>query len=115
MDLPIATMYSKIKTMTLPEPDPSWDYSQLYQHLSFAKDALDRAIAFISQVETATDNTDSVLIETLETLQGEALKAINCLHHKPHKPDLSAFDTLSPELQNEWQYILNNHPWIIRE
>ncbi len=98
--------------MTLPDPDPSWDYSQLYQHLSFAKSALDRAIAFISQVETATDNTDSVLIETLETLQGEALSALKCLHHKP---DLSAFNELSPEYKEKWKYILDNHPWIIRE
>ncbi len=98
--------------MTLPDPDPSWDYSQLYAHLALAKDALDRVIATVSQVETASDSTDSVLIELLETLQGEALKAINCLHHKP---DLSAFDTLSPEYKEKWQYILDNHPWIIRE
>jgi hypothetical protein len=65
--------------MTLPDPDPSWDYSQLYQHLSFAKDALDRAITTVSQVETANDATDSVLIETLETLQGEALSALDCI------------------------------------
>jgi molecular chaperone GrpE (heat shock protein) len=98
--------------MTLPDPDPTWDYSQLYQHLSFAKDALDRAIASVSKEEEANDATDSVLLELLETLQSEALKAINCLHHKP---DLSAFDTLSPEYKEKWQYILDNHPWIIRE
>ncbi len=101
--------------MTLPDPDPTWDYSQLYQHLSFAKDALDRVITTVSQVETASDSTDSVLIELLETLQCETSKAINCLQHKPHKPDLSAFDTLSPEYKEKWQYILDNHPWIIRD
>jgi hypothetical protein len=101
--------------MTLPDPDPTWDYSQLYQHLSFAKDALDRAIATVSKEEFASDVTDSTLLELLETLQGEALKAINCLQHKHHKPDLSAFDTLSPEYKEKWQYILDNHPWIIRE
>jgi hypothetical protein len=101
--------------MTLPDPDPTWDYSQLYQHLALAKSALDGAIATVSQVETATDNTDCVLLEYLETLQGETSKAINCLQHKPHKPDLSAFEALSPELQNDWLYILDNHPWIIRE
>ena len=101
--------------MTLPDPDPTWDYSQLYQHLSFAKDALDRVITTVSQVEYATDATDSTLLELLETLQCETSKAINCLQHKPHKPDLSAFDALPPELQNDWQYILDNHPWIIRE
>ena len=101
--------------MTLPDPDPSWDYSQLYAHLALAKSALDRVIATVSKEEFASDSTDSVLIETLETLQGETSKAINCLQHKPHKPDLSAFDTLPPELQNDWQYIVNSHPWIIRE
>jgi|SanBayMetagenome_1026888.scaffolds.fasta_scaffold112858_1 hypothetical protein len=63
--------------MTLPDPDPSWDYSQLYQHLSFAKSALDRAIATVSQVEYASDATDSALIELIETLQGEALNALD--------------------------------------
>jgi hypothetical protein len=101
--------------MTLPDPDPSWDYSQLYQHLSFAKSALDGAIATVSKEEFASDATDSTLLELLETLQGETSKAINCLQHKPHKPDLSAFDTLPPEYKEKWQYILDNHPWIIRE
>jgi hypothetical protein len=101
--------------MTLPDPDPSWDYSQLYAHLALAKSALDRAIVTVSKEEEASDSTDSTLLELLETLQGETSNALKCLRYKPHKPDLSAFDTLPPELQNEWQYILNNHPWIIRE
>jgi Leu/Phe-tRNA-protein transferase len=101
--------------MTLPDPDPSWDYATLYQHLALAKDALDRVITTVSQVEYASDATDSALIELIETLQGEALSALKCLHHKPHKPDLSAFDTLPPEYKEKWQYILDNHPWIIRE
>jgi hypothetical protein len=32
----------------LPEPDPAWDYSQLYVHLLLAKESLDRAIAKIT-------------------------------------------------------------------
>lgn len=98
--------------MTLPDPDPSWDYSQLYQHLALAKDALDRTIVTISKEEESNDSTDSTLLELLEALQGETSKAINCLRHKP---DLSAFDSLSPEYKEKWQYILDNHPWIIRE
>jgi hypothetical protein len=102
--------------MTLPEPDPAWDYSQIYLHLTLAKDALDRAIAVISKQETANNTTDSALTELLETLQGEASKAINCLRHKP---DLSAFnaayEALSPEYKAQWDDIVANHPWIIRE
>ena len=60
-------------------PDPSWDYSQLYQHLSNAKEALDNAIAAVSKVETANDTTDSILIESLEALHGEALSALDCI------------------------------------
>ena len=60
-------------------PDPSWDYSQLYQHLSNAKEALDRAIASLSEVETANDTTDDELIELLEALHGEALSALDCI------------------------------------
>ena len=63
--------------MTL--PDPYWDYSQLYQHLSNAKEALDRAIASLSEVETANDTTDDELIELLEALHGEALSALDCI------------------------------------
>ena len=65
--------------MTLPEPDPAWDYSQLYQHLSNAKESLDRAIALLVQQETANDTTDDVLIELLEALHGEALSALDCI------------------------------------
>jgi hypothetical protein len=102
--------------MTLPDPDPSWDYATLYQHLALAKSALDRAIATISKEERANDSTDSVLIETLETLQGEALSALKCLQHKPALSKFNkAYEALSPELQNDWQYIVKNHPWIIRE
>lgn len=25
------------------------------------------------------------------------------------------FESLSPELKKTWQYVLDNHPWIIRE
>ena len=63
--------------MTL--PDPSWDYSQMYQHLSNAKESLDRAIALLVQQETANDTTDDVLIELLEALHGEALSALDCI------------------------------------
>ena len=99
--------------MTLPDPDPSWDYSQLYQHLALAKSALDGAITFISQVEEATDNTDSTLLETLETLQGEASNAINCLRHKPALGKFNAaYDSLSPEYKAKWDDIAANHPWF---
>lgn len=99
--------------MTLPDPDPTWDYSQLYQHLSFAKSALDRAIAVISKQEEANDATDSALLEYLETLQGEASKAINCLRHKPHLSAFNAaYDSLSPEYQKKWDDIAANHPWF---
>lgn len=60
-------------------PDPSWEYSQLYQHLLLAKESLDSAIATISQQETANDTTDDVLIEALEALQGETLNALDCI------------------------------------
>lgn len=66
--------------MTLPEPDPAWDYATLYQHLALAKSALDNAIATISKAEQANDTTDDVLIESLEALQGEALSALDCIH-----------------------------------
>ena len=65
--------------MTLPEPDPVWDYATLYQHLSNAKESLDRAIAAVSKAETANDTTDDVLIELLEALHGEALSALDCI------------------------------------
>lgn len=60
-------------------PDPSWDYSQLYQHCLLAKEALERAIATMSKAETANDTTDDILIESLEALQGEALNALDCI------------------------------------
>ncbi|WP_168644181.1 hypothetical protein [Dolichospermum sp. UHCC 0259] len=60
-------------------PDPSWDYSELYQHCQLAKEALDRAIATMSSAEQANDTTDDVLIESLEAVQGEALNALDCI------------------------------------
>ena len=99
--------------MTLPDPDPSWDYATLYQHLALAKSALDRAIATVSKEEFASDSTDSALIELIETLQGEALKAINCLRHKPHLKQFNkAYDSLSPEYKAKWDDIAANHPWF---
>lgn len=99
--------------MNLPDPDPSWDYATLYQHLSFAKSALDRAIATVSQVEYASDATDSALLELLETLQGETSNAINCLRHRPHLSKFNAaYDSLSPEYKAKWDDIAANHPWF---
>lgn len=99
--------------MNLPDPDPTWDYSQLYAHLALAKSALDGAITFISQVEEASDVTDSTLLESLEALQGETSKAINCLRHKPHLSKFNAaYEALSPEYKEKWQDIVNNHPWF---
>ena len=60
-------------------PDPGWDYSPLYTHLLLAKESLDRAIASLSEQETANDTTDDILIESLEALQGEALSALDCI------------------------------------
>ena len=65
--------------MTLPEPDPAWDYATLYQHLALAKESLDRAIATMSKAETANDATDDALIELIEALHGEALSALDCI------------------------------------
>jgi hypothetical protein len=59
--------------------DPNWDYSQLYEKLLVAKEKLDNAITAVSQSETANDNTDNLLIESLEALQGESLNALDCI------------------------------------
>lgn len=99
--------------MTLPDPDPSWDYATLYQHLSNAKSALDRAIVTISKEETANDATDSTLLELLETLQGETSNALKCLRYKPALSKFNkAYDALTPEYQQKWDDIVNNHPWF---
>ena len=60
-------------------PDPGWDYATIYNHLLLAKSALDNAIASLSEVETANDTSDDVLIELLEALHGEALSALDCI------------------------------------
>ena len=59
--------------------DPNWGYSQLYEKLLVAKEKLDNAIAAVSETETANDNTDNLLIESLEALQGESLNALDCI------------------------------------
>lgn len=102
--------------MTLPDPDPSWDYAQIYQHLTLAKDALDRAITTVSKEEDANDSTDSTLLESLEALQDETSKALKCLRYKPHLSKFNAaYEALSPEYKEKWDDIVANHPWIIRE
>lgn len=60
-------------------PDPSWDYSQLWQHCQLAKQKLDQAIAAMESQEKSTDATDNIIIDCLETVHGEAINALDCI------------------------------------
>ncbi|MEH1781732.1 MAG: hypothetical protein V7L26_22000 [Nostoc sp.] len=51
---------------TTPQPDPAWDYYEIWQSLQQVKAKIDAGLAFISEQEAADDTTDQKLREVLE-------------------------------------------------
>ena len=52
---------------TTPQPDPNWDYYEIWQSLHAIKNKIDTGIKLISDAETANNTTDEKLKEILET------------------------------------------------
>jgi hypothetical protein len=50
----------------IPQPDPAWDYYEIWQSLHTIKTKIDAGIKFISGEEQADDSTDQKLREILE-------------------------------------------------
>ncbi|MBE9210419.1 hypothetical protein IQ244_28730 [Nostoc sp. LEGE 06077] len=53
------------------QPDPAWDYYEIWQELHDIKNRIEAGIKFISAVELADDSTDKRLKEILEPALGE--------------------------------------------
>ncbi|MFN6484030.1 MULTISPECIES: hypothetical protein [unclassified Nostoc] len=53
------------ENLDIPHPDPSWDYYLIYHRLLKAKYELDKLIHCISEIESATDESDNSINEDL--------------------------------------------------
>jgi len=50
----------------IPQPDPAWDYYEIWQSLHTIKDRIDAGIKLLSGEELADDTTDEKLKQILE-------------------------------------------------
>ena len=60
--------YSDLMDVDYPLPDPSWDYSKIYDDCQRSKTELEKLIHYMSQVENATPETDSEVKARLDQI-----------------------------------------------
>lgn len=58
------------------QPDPSWDYYEIWQSLHIIKNKIDAGIKLISSEEQADDVTDQKLREILEPASDKLVEII---------------------------------------
>ncbi|MBD2354764.1 hypothetical protein H6G41_08995 [Tolypothrix sp. FACHB-123] len=61
----------------IPQPDPSWDYYEIWNSLVAIKSRIDTALNFIAKAEQADNETDEKLIEILEPASNELEEIID--------------------------------------
>lgn len=49
-------------------PDPDWDYSEIWHHCQQARQELERILAAMQQVDTATPESDRQIKESLDAI-----------------------------------------------
>lgn len=50
------------------QPDPSWDYASLWEKLLLSQEQFSRLIAYIRELETATDDSHNYIAEELSDI-----------------------------------------------
>ncbi|HIK04583.1 MAG TPA: hypothetical protein IGS40_07710 [Trichormus sp. M33_DOE_039] len=70
-------MTDKDLTNTIPKPDPSWDYYELWQSLHIAQYKIQSALKLALGQEQANHETDQKVKEILETVVEELEQVID--------------------------------------
>jgi len=64
----VTQMYQKMMEIQYPLPDPSWEYSEVYQRVQEVKQSIDKLTGFMATIEYPTPETDKSIREYLDQI-----------------------------------------------